>query len=77
MTGSVAAAMAVLPLTPLTHLFAQQMDPELELEPEPNIPPAPLGRVANAQVAIREAPKTRAQSSTWPGATTYCGCTSK
>ena len=61
MTGSVAAAMAALPLTNLTHLFAHKIDLEIEVEPEPEAPPAPLGRVANWQVQIRAAPKVSAK----------------
>ncbi len=61
LTGSVAAAMAALPLTHLTHLFAHRMDLEIENEPEPDAPPAPLGRVANWKVDIRAAPQTRAR----------------
>ncbi|MCL6509487.1 MAG: L,D-transpeptidase [Anaerolineae bacterium] len=61
MTGSVAAAMAALPLTNLTHLFAHKIDLEIEVEPGPEAPPAPLGRVANWQVQIRAAPKVSAK----------------
>lgn len=61
MTGSAAAALAALPLTHLSHLFAQRIDVDIEIEPEPEVPPTPLGRVANWQVPVREAPKVKAK----------------
>ena len=51
MAGSTAAALAALPLTNLSHLFAQSI--EAERDTESNAPPTPLGRVADWAVQVR------------------------
>jgi lipoprotein-anchoring transpeptidase ErfK/SrfK len=58
--GGTAAALAALPLTNLTHLFAHDLDNHFYTAPEPGEPPLPLGRVADWQVQIRTEPKKSA-----------------
>jgi lipoprotein-anchoring transpeptidase ErfK/SrfK len=58
--GTAAAALAALPLTNLTHLFAHDFDVNLYTMPQPGEPPTPLGRVADWQVQIRTEPKKNA-----------------
>jgi hypothetical protein len=65
LAGSTAAAMAALPTTNLTHLFAEGADPEpdagVDVQAEPEAPPSSLGRVADWQVQIRAEPKRGAE----------------
>lgn len=59
--GTATAALAALPYTNLTHLFANGLEFELDKQPEPGAPPLPLGRVADWQVQIRTEPKKSAE----------------
>lgn len=63
LAGSSTAAMAALPLTNLTYLFANSTGPEPDqgLELEPEAPPTSLGRVADWKVDIRTEPKRGAK----------------
>lgn len=60
-SGTAAAALAALPLTNLTHLFAHDFDHIFYEAPQPGEPPLPLGRVADWQVQIRTEPKKSAE----------------
>jgi hypothetical protein len=62
LAGSTATAMAALPFTNLTHLFAQGQAPDGGIAlAEPEAPPTPLGRVADWQVQVRAEPRRSAQ----------------
>lgn len=61
MAGASAAALAVLPHTHQTHLFANGLEFNLDKTPVPGEPPTPLGRVADWQVQIRTEPKKGAE----------------
>lgn len=62
LAGSTAAAMAALPFTNVTHLFADEQEPDAGVtDVEPAAPPTALGRVADWQVQIRTGPKRSAE----------------
>ncbi len=59
--GTTAAALAALPLTNLTHLFAHDLENSSGPMLLPGEPPLPLGRVADWQVQVRTEPKKGAK----------------
>jgi hypothetical protein len=61
LTGSVSAALAALPLTNLSHLFANTFEADLGTDPEPAAPPTPLGRVADWAVQVRAEPNRKSE----------------